>query len=185
MVGSIGPVGGAPQNVPQNTPIDTQQAIQLFNESSKVLDTEVQALSKEMMGKKEIRQGDQQNFSTTEAGKKPEYIPQAAEAMIGELAKESDVEKAKRKKSKWEDKMDELASLEGKMDLEQLQGEEKGIFQEFFDNMARIRNLRRKLKQLEEQEAEMERQKKREEQRKRDEEKWREQQKHGRENNPG
>jgi TolA-binding protein len=48
--------------------------------------------------------------------------------------------------------MDDLARLEGELGFEQLEGEEKSIFSQFFDNMARIRTLRAKLKQLEHKE---------------------------------
>ena len=45
--------------------------------------------------------------------------------------------------------MEELAGLKDAIDIEQLNGEEQGIIQEFFKNMSRIKSLKGHLKQLE------------------------------------
>ena len=43
--------------------------------------------------------------------------------------------------------------LDGRIDENQLNPEDKGIVQKFFDNMNRIRDLKAKLKQLEQEET--------------------------------
>jgi hypothetical protein len=159
----ISPVdgGGQIQNSQQSTPINTQEVIAQFNEASKVMDTEVQAFDKRMLG---VKSNDQKSMASDvkQMHVRSDVIPEMAEeALQGELAKEQLVDRTKRKKTKWEEKMDEMAALEGQLAMDQLQGEEKGIFQEFFDNMARIKSLRAKLKQLEQKEEEIEEEKKR------------------------
>ena len=136
----------------QSKPVSTQDMIAKFNDGSKVIDTEVQAMSKQMLGVKDKTDGP--NAQRTDKGDRvaEAYAPKVTEEMSAELSKEQVVDRTRRKKSKWETKMDDLARLEGELGFEQLEGEEKSIFSQFFDNMARIRTLRAKLKQLEHKE---------------------------------
>ena len=78
--------------------------------------------------------------------------------------------KDKEKESASEKLMDELAKLEGQVDQSQLNEEEQGIFQQFFDNMARIKNLRAKYKR---QKRELEEAKRKEKEEKEKEERKR------------
>ena len=140
--------------------VSTEDMIEAFNQGSKVIDNEVQAMNKEMMGLKTPN-----DAPKAESNQKVEHaainIPHPEAELAGELSKEQLVDRAKRRKSKWEAKMDELAGMEGQLGFEQLEGEEKSVFSQFFDNMARIKSLRAKLKQLERQEELLEEEKRR------------------------
>jgi hypothetical protein len=153
--------GGLVGKPNQTTAPSTQQMIAAFTEGAKVIDTEVQAMSKDMMGAKKVLDGGKPLQKEALNSVKSEYVPNVQAELEAELTKEQSVDRLKRKKTKWEAKMDELASLEGEVGFEQLQGEEKSIFSQFFDNMARIRSLRAKLKQLERQEELLEEEKQR------------------------
>lgn len=157
----ISPVdgGGLVQNTQAAQPLNTESLIAKFNDAARVIDSEVQGLNKQMLGIKDGPKTPVESEVKTQTKSPLVHAPEQ-EAMAGELSKESVVEKGKRKKSKWEEKMDEMAALEGQIAMDQLKGEEKGIFQEFFDNMAKIKQLRAKLKQLERQEALIEEEKK-------------------------
>ena len=48
----------------------------------------------------------------------------------------------------FEEKLEELAKLDGQLEMEQLPAEEKGIIAEFFENMGKIKKLKRQLKQM-------------------------------------
>lgn len=145
----------------QLKPISTQDMIEQFNDGAKVIDTEVQAMSKDMMGVK--NKPDAPKAQRTEKGDRVSetYVPMVEEELSAELSKEQVVDRTRRKKSKWETKMDDLARLEGEVGFEQLEGEERSVFSQFFDNMARIRSLRAKLKQLEHKEDLLEEEKRR------------------------
>ncbi|NDC82595.1 hypothetical protein EB093_02885 [bacterium] len=159
----VAPIDGGQFVNQSNTvqPLNIQSVIQQFNEGAKVIDNEVQALNKEMMGIRNTGPETREPTGKLEGPNKNVYVPQIEEQIAAELTKENEVTRARRKKSSWETKMDELAQLEGQLGFERLEGEEKEVFSSFFDNMARIRNLRAKLKQLEEKEEQFEEEKRR------------------------
>lgn len=153
--------GGGQINPSQRTAPSTQDMVKAFNEGAKVIDNEVQAMTKDMVGAKKLTQNISVQDQKSLQHVKSEYVPNVEAELSAELNKESAVDRTRRKKSKWESKMDELAGLEGEVGFEKLEGEERSIFSQFFDNMARIRSLRAKLKQLERQEELAEEEKRR------------------------
>jgi hypothetical protein len=159
----ISPVdGGAFISQPEALkPVSTQDMIAQFNDGAKVIDSEIQAMSKDMMGVKNKPEGAKTNTTQKTDVPPGAVIPMVEEELSAELSKEQLVDRTRRKKSKWETKMDDLARLEGEVGFEQLEGEERSIFSQFFDNMARIKTLRAKLKQLEKQEDLLEEEKRR------------------------
>ncbi len=141
-------------------PLDTKSLISQFDDATRVIDNEVQGLNKQMLGIKDSPKSQIETDVKAQNTKSTTVHVPEQEALAGELSKETLLEKSKRKKSKWEEKMDEMAALEGQIAMDQLNGEEKSVFQEFFDNMAKIKQLRSKLKQLEKQEELIEEEKK-------------------------
>lgn len=62
------------------------------------------------------------------------------------------VRRKEKKSSHFDEKMEELASLEGQFDLDSLNEDEKGILSSFFSNIRKIKQLRKRKKELDEQE---------------------------------
>ena len=92
-------------------------------------------------------------------GKKGDEMIQMIDALLASLDTDR---RARKKKTPLEQKLDELAALEGLLDTSMLPEEDKKMLEEFFSNMSRIKQLKTKLRQLEEQEDLAEAQTKRE-----------------------
>ncbi len=153
----IGGVGQVPNQTPSVGPTDFKNIQEVFSQGAKVLDTELQAVTKEMLGKKSERaESTSQDPKEVKQAKPTTYMPQQAESVVAQLASAvADVKK--KKKSKFEEMLSQLALMEGTLDLEQLPPEQRAQFEELFDNLARVKKKQNKMKDLEAQEVAMHR----------------------------
>jgi hypothetical protein len=84
-------------------------------------------------------------------GDVPADANEAAAAFASAVQGDNEVEK-KRKKKKFEEKLEMLAKLEGQFDLSQLTNEEQEVVEQFFQNLSVIKRFKGQLKFLEDQE---------------------------------
>ena len=127
-----------------------QMAINGMNDALAVIDSEIGAKSD--LKKSENFDKSQSSTSANQAQQKevpPTKLPEDIAAFL--LSMTDDVKKKKRKKSTLEEKMEELAELEGNIDTANLSPEEKEIIETFYENMARIKTLKGKFKRLQQQ----------------------------------
>ncbi|MBT6120545.1 hypothetical protein HOH45_03660 [bacterium] len=131
---------------------ESKSFMQDMIKGEQLMDSEVSLLTSKQLGVDD-KSGSQHTQGAKEAkeGVRSELLAEMAAVMTEEEVERK--KKSERKKSKFEEKMDKLGKLEGQIDVEQLDQQEKGIVQEFFDNMARIKNLRHRLKQLNQEES--------------------------------
>ena len=96
----ISPVDGGAfiSHSEQSKPVSTQDMIAKFNDGSKVIDTEVQSMSKQMLGLKDKTDGP--NAQRTDKGDRvaEAYSPKVTEEMSAELSKEQVVDRTRRKR---------------------------------------------------------------------------------------
>lgn len=156
----VGPIGLQPNAGNQGANNNAEVAKAVIKEAMETIDTEIMALS----GKKELGMKDK-DATLTQLQQKEipqgrtanEVLQHAAQLAAQELLKEKiEEEKDARKNESFEETMESLKHLEGKIDENLVPDEHKGIVRQFFDNMARIKQLRSKLKQLEKEEKKME-----------------------------
>jgi hypothetical protein len=126
-------------------------ATQAFKEAAQAFDTEAQGVSRSQLGVKAKSANE-----TTSTSKKTETPNSAAAEIWAAAAAEADEsEDVKKKKKKTltllEKKMAEMEALEGMIDESHVEEGERGIIKEFFHNMSKLRQLRRQLKQINEQ----------------------------------
>jgi hypothetical protein len=154
----IGGVGQVPNQMPAVGATDFKNIQEIFSQGAKVLDTELQALTKDMVGRKSDRaESTAQDPKEVKQAKPTTYMPQQAESVVAQLASAvADVKK--KKKSKLDDMLAQLALMEGSLDLEQLSPEQKAQFEELFDNLARVKKRQAKMQELEAQEVALQRQ---------------------------
>jgi hypothetical protein len=153
----IGGVGQVPNQLPSVGPTDFKNIQEAFQEGAKVIDTEVQAVTKDMVSKKtEGTESRQESKAVQQA--KTEYIPELAESLASQLLATTDEVKKKKKKGKFEEMMEAMSLLEGTLDLEGLSSDQKAQFEELFDNLGRIKKRQRKMKDLEAQEVALQKQ---------------------------
>jgi hypothetical protein len=97
----------------------------------------------------------QKDSSGTTGTSKAQQPNSAAEIWAAAAAQADESEEVRKKKKKTltllEKKMAEMEALEGMIDENHVEEEERGIIKEFFHNMSQLRQLRRKLKQINEQ----------------------------------
>jgi len=153
-VGPVGhqPIKGTPPPGQNQTKTNIESAMEAMSEALQNFDTEAQGASKDQLrGTKTSLEGGK---TTAAQSKSATYIPHIEDqAASAGLINEDDIKtKKKKKKSKWKEKLEKLAGLEGQIDDTQLQTEEKGIIKEFFSNMNQIKDLKAKLSRLEHQE---------------------------------
>jgi len=163
------------QQVSQNN-LDIAQEFENVNtslkEASLDLKEEVSVITKKEAGDKRVDEGGKTYKTHDDAKlvKKPENLSRDAQldsstqkakespndllaAFAAAVMEEEEVKKKKRKKkSKFEEKLEKLAGLEGNIDVEGLDQEEKDVFNQFFDNMATIRRRKSDLNKLEKRE---------------------------------
>ncbi|MSR88303.1 MAG: hypothetical protein EXS67_01440 [Candidatus Margulisbacteria bacterium] len=141
----IQPQKNEPENIVRGPESSIQGAMDAMKDAMKLFDNEAQGVSK----------------SQIKGSKVEQHVPDAksdvtkgtlfAEAIVA-LEKSEDVDlKKKEKKKHWETQLDKLAELEGALDANEVPKEDQGIIQQFFDNMSKIRTLRRRLKQVKEE----------------------------------
>lgn len=145
----IGGVGQVPNQAPTVSPTDIQHLQRTFQEGAKVLDSELQAVSKEMIGKKS------ENATTARDAKEVQQAkqmpqPKEAEALASQMAQAATDVKNK-KKTKFDEMMEQLQLLEETLDLEQLSPEQKAEFQNLFENLSRVKKRQKKMRELEEE----------------------------------
>ena len=120
-------------------------ALDAMKDAMNVFDNESQGVSKNQIKGSKVEQHVADTKSNVAKGSL------FAEAIVG-VQKSDDLDlKKKKKKTPWEAQLDKLAELEGALDLNEVPKEEQGIIQQFFDNMSKIRTLRRRLKQVKEE----------------------------------
>tara|TARA_A100001015_G_C14871057_1_gene664394 strand:- start:61 stop:645 length:585 start_codon:yes stop_codon:yes gene_type:complete len=161
-----------------NNNIDTtiESAMEAMKNESAVVDEQESAgVSGKLKTQRNESQSDVQSRmqQTQQESKQAMGKVNEQEAAKFTSAKQSDEikkKKDKEKESASEKLMDELAQLEGQVDQSQLNEEEQGIFQQFFENMNRIRTLRGKYKR---QKRELEEAKRKEKEEKEKEERKR------------
>lgn len=166
IAGLGGPGGpGGPQ---KSQPNKTEQLMNTLKDAAKILDTEVAGMSK------------QQAKGTVDDAASPQdmqdMLEMNAAQRAGELTKEQ-IEETKEadQKKKLDRRMAELEAMEEMIDENQVDEEDKGVVQEFFQTMSRLKNLRGRMKQLEQEEREYKRKLK--EQKERDKQKEKEEKK--------
>ncbi|MFT5170704.1 MAG: hypothetical protein ACI9BD_000473 [Candidatus Marinamargulisbacteria bacterium] len=162
---SVQAAGASPQhasNVNQSQNAAKQEA-QKIDEAIQFIKQDLNELSDESTGGQSAsgrdvkgkKDGDSASATTQkEQPGKPqtaEQVDEAAKAMSAASQTADEVEKKKRKERKFEEKLAELAQLEGQIEVEEMNTEEKGVIAEFFDNMSKIKKLKRQLKQLDKQ----------------------------------
>ncbi len=143
------------QNLPE--PPDLKNSMQDLLETAKMeamtVDKEVMHMSKEDLGvKKKVDQGMEQ----VKEGKQGADNIAIIEALAALLQTDEVDKKRKKKKTKFEEKLEELEGLEGLIDKNQLPDEDRQELEKLFDNLARIKQSKAKLKQLEDQEEQYE-----------------------------
>ena len=153
----IGGVGQVPNKMPSVGTTDFKNIQEVFSQGAKVMDTELQAVTKDMIGKKSERAASTtQDAKEVKQAKPTTYMPQQAESVASHLAAAvADVKK--KKKSKFDEMMDAMSLLEGTLDLESLSPEQKAEFAELFGNLDRVKKKQSKMKDLEAQEVAMQR----------------------------
>lgn len=149
---SIGGIGQVPNQAPPVSATDFSAIQQVFQEAAKVIDTETQAVTKEMLGKKADTTTNAQTPKEI-AKSNPRSLPQVAESVAAQIDNAVSDVKKKKKKSNFEKMMEELSLLEGSLDLDQLPAEQKAQFEELFGNLDRIKKRQNQLKQLDAQEV--------------------------------
>lgn len=170
---SINPIG------PNSGPKNNQSLAKAFANAEAALDSGKEALQNvfdtEVMGisgkqaKGGVEKKDNQPSSAKDVAVSGSKAGEYA-ALIEEMEKLRKGERKKKKRSSdLEQTFDELQELEDVIDPKDVTPEEKGIIEEFFDNLARIKNLRKRLKQLKEEEKQL-KQRQKEQERKTEEE---------------
>jgi hypothetical protein len=144
--GNHGPEGPNVSRLMTNIEVATNA----FKEAAQVFDSEAQGVSRSQLGVKT------KSSSESSSAKKAETPTSgAAEIWAAAAAASEESEDVKKKKKKTitllEKKMAEMEALEGMIDESHVEEEEKGIIKEFFHNMSKLRQLRRQLKQINEQ----------------------------------
>jgi hypothetical protein len=115
---------------------------------------------------KESKGGVEQQYGN-QGQVKQEQPTTAQAAFLPQEQQTEELQKKKKlieKKANFEEKLETLSQLEGLIDENQVEEQEKGIIKEFFSNMNRIRNLRARLKQLESEEQMLEEKEKQQQQ---------------------
>jgi len=153
----IGGVGQVPNQMPSVNPTDFKNIQEAFKEGAKVIDTEVQAFTKDMVGKKSERTESRADVKEVKQQTRAAYLPQLAESISEQMMSATDDVKKKKKKTKFDEMMEAMSLLEGTLDLEGLSPEQKEQFAELFDNLDRVKKRQRKMKDLEAQEVAMQR----------------------------
>ncbi len=123
--------------------------------AEQTIDSEVSLLNSKDLGVKD--QTTTQTIMQQAKAKQAQHPDQTVEELAAQIQSQDEIKKKnRRKKAKFEEKMEELAGLKDAIDVEQLNGEEQGIIQEFFKNMSRIKSLKGQLKQIESDERRLE-----------------------------
>ena len=152
----IGGVGQVPNQMPSVGATDFKNIKEIFAQGAKVLDTELQAVTKEMIGKKSERtESTATNPKEVNQAKPTPYLPQEAASVAAHLG--AAIADVKKKKSKFDEMMESMSLLEGTLDLETLSPEQKAEFAELFDNLGRVKKKQSKMKDLETQEVSLQR----------------------------
>ena len=139
---------------------------QMQTENSVFDSKEAGSVNKKQLGKKDDTDTTHQNLTQKDTAQKARGIQEMSQAHLG-LGLAQEVEKKRRKKSKMEETIEALASLEGSMDLDALSESEKKELEEFFSNVSRMKKMKAKLQYLEDQEELMEEALRKEDERKR------------------
>ncbi len=128
-----------------------ETAISTFNEVVRSFDDEAQGVSRSQIGLKNKNAVD--DHSSTQKTDSPTGSAAEIWAAAASEADSNDTIKKKKKKTITilEKKMAEMEALEGMIDETQVEEEERGIIKEFFKNMSTLRQLKRKLKEIDQQ----------------------------------
>lgn len=147
LIGGLSGVGGPAGPQKSNQPNKTEAAMQTLKDAAKVIDTEISAVSKQ-----QAKGGVAEDDKTELQQDMQEVGSQFASEINDEKVKEKKKAEAKERKKNLEQKMQELETLEGMLDEQNVEPESQGVIKEFFTNMSRLKNLRGRLKQLEQDE---------------------------------
>lgn len=143
--------GGVTKNQMQQRlgPVQHDELNQLFQEAAKVVDHEIQFLMTEL---KKQQPTDQPSLTTVSQ----EAAAHADVAShIAALMNDIEIRKKNTKKTAFEEKMTLLEALEEELDTSALPSHLKEVFDRFFDNMGRIRRLKKRLEQLQKEEEQV------------------------------
>ena len=147
LIGGLSGVGGpsAPKN--NNQLSKTEAALNTLKEAAKVIDTEIGGVST-----KQAKGG----VAEDDKSKLPQDMQEVGQEFASEIndqkVKEKKQKEVKERKKNLEQKMAELETLEGMLDEQSVEPESQGVIKEFFTNMSRLKNLRGRLKQLDQDE---------------------------------
>lgn len=146
-LGGINPAGNQNKDTSQIQQ-NIKDAAELMKEQAQVIDTELAFMGDKAKPNKSSQNNGNTNIADPKQQKSAHLTQEAAAAtqMTDEVEK-----KKKKKETLFEEKMAQLSHLEGATDETMLNEEEKGVFQEFFENLARFRTLREKLTRLQKQ----------------------------------
>lgn len=147
----------------QGNPVYANETKEIIAETKELMANMVKAeetidIESSLVTTKEVGQG---KTGATDGGHTMIAQKEAAKAQVAvqeltALIDEQHDVKKKRKKTKLEEKLEELEQLEGNINDAQMTAEEKGVVSKFFDFMAQIKNLRGRLKQLALEEQQLE-----------------------------
>jgi|GEM_PF-1388076 len=143
--------GGVAKNQLQQRlgPVQHDELTRLFEEASKVVDHEIQFLMDELK-----KQQPSQTTSLPTASQEA-LAHESVATQIANLMNEVEIRKKTTKKTPFEDTMMMLETLEEELDTSALPPKLKETFDRFFDNMGRIRRLKKRLEQLYKEEEQL------------------------------
>lgn len=135
----------------QNPKSVLESAMQAAQEAAKVIDTEAA-----FIGEKAAKAFKKADSAATLAQNPTDDIPmndaalEAYAASIGESVE--DVKRKRRKKlSTLSKTMDELTEMEGTFNEDEINEEDKGILQQFFDRMRQLRHVKKEIKRVQDE----------------------------------
>jgi hypothetical protein len=95
----IGGVGQVPNQQPSVSSTDFKNIQDAFKEGVKIIDTEVQAVTKDMVGKKTERAESRADTKEVKQQTRSEYLPKLAESISEQMMAATDDVKKKKKKN--------------------------------------------------------------------------------------
>ena len=143
--------GGVAKNQLQQrlAPVQQDELSRLFEEATRVVDHEIQYLMDE------LKKQQPSQLSTTSTTSQEASAQESVASQIATLMNEVEIRKKNTKKTPFEQTMMMLETLEDELDTCALPPHLQEVFNRFFDNMGRIRRLKKRLEQLQKEEEQL------------------------------
>jgi hypothetical protein len=128
----------------------------LIDAKANIFDVESQGVSKNMIKLKEK----QSEFQSQSPGKtlSGSHVDELIEMILGMMTADTLKKKKKQEKSAFDDLLEELSGLEGLIDKNHLDENEKQELEKLFQNLDRIKQLKQRLRNVEDREEQFEKQ---------------------------